>query len=352
MNKPLSQDTQKEIITKYQSGLGSDTIAKDYNIHPNTVLKILKKNDIERRGLRKKVQPTDELKIIESYQQGNSAPKVAEQFNISPTMVLRYLKQHDIQSRSAEECHRIYEINENFFDTINTQEKAYFLGFLYADGGITDTTGNHFVRVELQQEDQDILKKFSHLIFKDEPESHIKETTRTKIYKSEERQYYSSYLTIHSKYMCGKLKELGCGECKSLILTWPEWLIDPELQQHFIRGYYDGDGGLYVTYVKERSATVKIISTLDMCYMMSKIIKKATNTHFSFYNDVEGKDVYTIHTSGNRQIKNFLEWLYKDATIYLNRKYDKYQELLAQIANTNQLIEDGAQGYSKRYLNT
>jgi len=346
----ISQETKQEIIEKYKSGLGSDTVAKEYNIHPNTVLKILKKAGIDRRGPTRKINEEDEKEIIKLYNEGISAPKIAAKFNVSDAIILKYLEKNGVDRRSAEEAHRIYEINENFFDTIDTEEKAYFLGLLYADGGMSNIPGNRYIRIELKRDDKDILKRFAGLIFKENPESHIKESVRVKEYNGEERTYYSSYITIHSKHMCEQLIKLGCGERKSLILTWPEWLADSELQRHFIRGYYDGDGGMSTSYIKKRGAVLKIISTMDMCYNMSKIMDKTTGVHFSFYNDVKDKDVYTIHTCGNRQIKTLLDWLYKDATVYLNRKYDKYQELLKQIEETNKLIEVGTQGYSKSNL--
>jgi len=342
------QDIQK-IIELYTSGLGSDTIAKQFNIHPNSILKILKKNGIKRRLiLRKKIQIEDELKIIEMYQQGLSAPKIAKKFNVQNTLILRYLEKNNINRRSAEECHRKYEIDEHFFDNIDTEEKAYFLGFLYADG--FNCKESNYIKIELAQKDKDILQKLVKLIYKENPEHHIKEIKRVRKKKDIEKIFYYSYFTINSKYMCQKLEELGSPQKKSLIIKFPEWLTNHELQRHFIRGYFDGDGGVKLTNVKTRSTTLKIISTKEFCQSMKDIISGATNINFGEpYNDVKDKNVYTINSSGNRQIAHFLDWLYMDASIYLDRKYKLYQELLLKNIETDKLILDGTRGYNKRY---
>jgi intein-encoded DNA endonuclease-like protein len=350
MRKLISPENKTKIIELYQSGLGSDTIAKQFDIHPNSVLKLLKKEGVDRRPiLRKKIQLSDEPKIVEMYQQGMSAPEIAEHFDVAHTMILRYLEKNGIDRRSAEECHRIYPIREDFFDAIDTQEKAYFLGFLYADGG--NNIDANFVRVDLARKDKDILEKLVSLIYLEDPLQHIKDQDRKKIHKGEDVVYYTSYFDICSKYICHKLEELGCGAKKSLILNFPEWLVDPELQRHFIRGYYDGDGGVFLTDIKTRSASTKMVSTIEFCRSMSDIVMNGTGVQFGDpYNDVEGKNVYTIRLSGNRQIATFLNWLYKDATIFLNRKYNLYLQLLEKNKETDRLIIVGTQGYQKRYL--
>ena len=161
-------------------------------------------------------------------------------------------------------------------------------------------------------------------IYLENPLQHIKDYERQKEHKGEIKTIYGSYFNINSKYVCQKLEELGCPQRKSLIIDFPKWLIDPELQRHFIRGYYDGDGGVYLTDVKTRGATTKMVSTFNFCISMSEIIAEQTDIQFGEpYNDVEEKNVHTIHLAGNRQIAAFLHWLYEGSIIYLDRKYNR-----------------------------
>ena len=347
-----TKEEKQKIIELYISGLGSDTIGKQFGVGGEAILKILKKNGIARRPIeRKKILKSDEPKIIELYQGGMSANEIAEKYNVQHTLILRYLKLNNIERRDASECHRIYEINEDFFDVINTQEKAYFLGFLYADG-CNSKDGKHF-GIDVETSDRDILEKFSRLIWKENPLSHIRDTIRTRsIRGAKEKDYYSSLLNVHSKHMCTKLTELGCVQAKSLILKFPKWLKDPELQRHFIRGHYDGDGGVHISDIRKSAVTTKITSTKEFCGSVRDIIFEQTGIKFGEPSLVskEKHNTYIIGMSGARQIESFLNWLYKDATIYLDRKYNLYLGLIEKNKETQELIKAGTQGYSYRYL--
>jgi hypothetical protein len=348
----MTTEVKSKIIEMYKSGTGSDTIAKQMGVSSNSILKLLKRSGIDRRPIgRKKIQVEDEPKIIEMYLEGMSAPEIAEKFNVAHTLILRYLKLNNIKRRDASECHRIYEINEDFFDVIDSQEKAYFLGFLYADG-CNSKDGKHF-GIELETSDRDILEKMSRLIWTENPLDHIKDTIRNRSVRgAKEKDYYSSLLNVHSKHMCMKLTELGCVQAKSLILKFPEWLKDSELQRHFIRGHYDGDGGVHISDIRKNIVTTKITSTKEFCGSVRDIVFEQTGIKFGEPSLVskEKRNTYIIGMSGTRQIQNFLSWLYKDATIYLDRKYNLYLELIEKNKETQELIKAGTQGYSYRYL--
>jgi hypothetical protein len=345
----MTSEVKNKIIEMYKSGTGSDTIAKQMGVSSNAVLKLLKRSGINRRPIgRKKIQIEDEPKIVEMYQGGMSANEIAEKYNANHIMILRYLEKNEIKRRSGEESHRTYEINKDLFDVIDTQEKAYLLGFIYADG--CNSSDGKCIKIDLATPDRDILEKISRLIWLEDPESHIKDKIRYRTIKGKEKIQYSSYLNIHSKHMCEKLTEMGCVPAKSLILKFPEWLTDPELQRHFIRGYYDGDGGVHLPNKKGRVAVVRIISTFEFCESMRNIIIEQIKIDIGkSYNQIKDKNVFRTCMSGNRQVENFLTWLYKDATIYLDRKYNLYLELIEKNKKTQELIKAGTQGYSYRY---
>lgn len=347
-----TKEEKQKIIELYKSGLGSDTIGKQFNVGGEAILKILKKNGIARRPIeRKKILKSDEPMIVELYQNGMSADKIGDKYKVAHTLILRYLEKNGIKRRDDSECHRIYEINEDFFDVIDTQEKAYFLGFLYADG-CNSKDGKHF-GIDIETSDRDILEKFSRLIWLEDPLSHIRDTVRTRsIRGKDEKDYYSSLLNFHSKHMCTKLTELGCVPAKSLILKFPESIKDPELQRHFIRGHYDGDGGIHISELRRTAVSTKIVSTLEFCTSVRNVVLKQTGIKFAepVAANKSGNNTYVIAMSGTRQIEDFLNWLYKDATIYLDRKYKLYLQLIEKNKETQELIKAGTQGYSYRYL--
>lgn len=119
------------------------------------------------------------------------------------------------------------------------------------------------------------------------------------------------------------LEKHGCMQNKTFKITFPEWL-DPKLYPHFIRGYYDGDGGVYVTYKKRRGALFRICGTLDLLNVIKDILKEETNANSNVH---QVGNIYRINSAGSVQVERILDWLYKDATIWLDRKYNEYVRL-------------------------
>lgn len=342
MAKKLSEDIIKIMITLYAQGLSSEQIGQKFGSKAQTVTKYLRAAGIEIRGPKKKLTEDDKKEICKLYQEGLSCPKIAEQYDLSDAMVLKILKKNKIDRRSAEECHRKYPIYEDFFDIIDTEEKVYFLGFLYADG--CNHKNANYISLGLKQTDRDILVQLASLIYKEEPESHVKIQDRT-----HENKGITTYFTINSKHICEQLEKLGCPQAKTFILDYPDWMPD-HLHKHFIRGYFDGDGGFYLNYIKTHSSTMKITSTLSFVTKIASIFNTELDMNMCIYSN-KNSEVFDVCTSGDRQLQKIFDWLYKDASIYLKRKFDKYQELVTKIAETDRLIKAGTQGYNKRYLN-
>lgn len=181
------------------------------------------------------------------------------------------------------------------------------------------------------------------MIFKENPERHVFHRDRT-----HENKGVSEVLVIHSKHICQQLEKLGCSQAKTFKIVFPEWMPE-HLHQHFIRGYFDGDGG--ISFQDKKNLTdvwsFKITGTKPLTVRIKEIIESKIDINLGIYPE---KSVFSACCSGNRQIRTIMEWLYKDATIYLHRKYNLYLKLLKDIEEVNQKIEAGTQGFSKRYL--
>lgn len=120
---------------------------------------------------------------------------------------------------------------------------------------------------------------------------------------------------------------------KTSILTFPE--ISENLIPHFIRGYFDGDGCLTCHKFNENSPrliwVIKFCGTENMLKNIYDNLPRRYNNPINLYQRYKrDNNNYCIDIGGNQQVLQILNYLYKDATIYLERKYKKYQELVEQ----------------------
>lgn len=312
-----------DIIELYKNNISATDISKITNRHITTIFRILKKHSIATKN-KKVIYSVDNVplevgtKIITLYKSGLSATKIAEMFNTYHGFILKYLRLQNIDINSASSMIRRYNINESFFDLINSEETAYFLGLLFADG-CNDIKRKRFL-ISLQENDIDILEQFKYYLSSTVPLEFIRSKNNRK------NQYR---LTICSKRISEQLSNLGCVGNKSLILLFPQYLYDSIYIRHFIRGYFDGDGSI-LGYIKKKKNTPTftwaLTSTKDFCNNVKSILERETNSHF-YIQKTHNNITCTLSSGGNIQVQRIMNWLYKDATIFLKRKHDKYIEL-------------------------
>lgn len=205
---------------------------------------------------------------------------------------------------------RKYEMKQDYFESIDTETKAYFLGYLYADG--CNHANKNVISLELKNCDAHILEKLSRDIYiTTKPLMIRKATTR---------------LTLNSKLICKQLVELGMIQAKTFTLKFPT-MIPENLIRHFIRGYIDGDGCIYSS---KYQSNLELISTESFCKSISDIIQNKFKIipNISIKKDNGINQIYRLRYFKRKCIIEILEWLYKDATIYLDRKYQKFQEMV------------------------
>lgn len=240
------------------------------------------------------------------------------------------------------------KFDDTVFDSIDTEEKAYWLGFIYADGYISginsEGKNNYYFELSLKGSDKAHLNKFNKFM-KHEDINHVK------INKAEcfntgvicERCRWGG----RSKHLWETLNNYGCVPSKSLILEFPNVNIfkDKSLIRHFIRGYWDGDGCLSYSNKEHTIANISVLGTNQFLTKIKNNLPLKTNYLLKNKNNNVTKELLV-------QGKNAFEltyYLYSDATIYLNRKYEKYLEycrlykelyILLQVKNGKILIDD------------
>lgn len=209
---------------------------------------------------------------------------------------------------SRECATRIYSFDEEYFQLIDTDEKAYWLGMLLSDGNLYKSQ----MTLKLQKRDKQHLIKFKIALNSQHPIHDVVDFDGHK---------FSSFF-IGSKKLTYQLKKAGMMPRKTFIVEFPH--LRKDLNRHFIRGYFDGDGCMY--YGKRKHTWSIFSSSPKFINKLFATIKKETKIHF--YKTYDNKSIYL--NKGNDIIR--LEtYLYKNATVFLERKKNKFIRAISYI---------------------
>lgn len=252
----ISKETQEQIITDYMNNVSNKELSIKFGVHRVTIQSILKRNGVE-------------------------------------------LRKQNLTSRKKFPLHD--------FDSINSPNKAYYLGLIFADGNLSRNT----IDITLKNDDKQILEDISNWLY-----GGVFITTR-------ESREYGDYkcskqcrFLMTSKKIANQFRQHGLVEAKTFKITLPELPVN--LYSHFIRGYFDGDGCLYIG----NNNRVTLTSNYMFCEQLSHYISNALLINANVNDKTENVGIVSI--SGNKQIKKFLDWIYCDADLKLNRKYKLY----------------------------
>lgn len=225
----------------------------------------------------------------------------------------------------------MYSLNNKFFESIDCELKAYWLGFLFADGCVLESFNKYTgalkaMRLQLSLAEKDIehVKNFKHDIESGAPIS-------KNIIHLDSKIYNSAKITICNTKMCRDLISLNCVPRKSLILEYPTDKIPSEFECDFIRGYFDGDGAISLSYYNNSpNLYSNILGTDNMCDNIIKILSK--NDIISYKHHYKNS-VPEIRVSGRQNIYNYYNFMYRsgNAIRYLQRKYDKFQQIFHEL---------------------
>jgi hypothetical protein len=260
------------------------------------------------------------------YQEGVSMTKIGQQLDIHRKALTRLFKNNHVESRRGFSYTRKYNLNEHYFDIIDTEEKAYILGFIYADGNNLFRTNR--ISIHLAKRDEEILKKMSHIFYGEE----ILKYNVRKNDKGETFHYV--WLNLYSKHMSQHLATLGVVENKLYKIVFPEWL-DKSMYRHFIRGLIDGDGWIYLPNNNRDSPNIGLICTRQVNDFLKNYFEEELGLK-SYLVKAHKQDIdimCEIRVKNYHQCKIFLDWLYKDATIHLQRKHNLYLNFLNRYEN-------------------
>jgi hypothetical protein len=238
--------------------------------------------------------------------------------------------------KNVKMTNRKYEFDENFFQKINTESKAYWLGFIAADGYIN--INKREVNITLAIVDKEHLIK----LLKDLNHSdHNVLKYRKTAYSEKHRKTEKVTLNLSSIKMNQDLRDKGLDNNKSETLK--ELIgIPEELKHHFIRGFFDGNGGVALMTQRTKGYN-KTIGWHDKSYRCPAFYLTSTYDFLSFINkslpfqcktiqlDTRTAYSYTVSYRSKIRFIAIRDYLFYNATVYLERKFQKIQEINAKL---------------------
>jgi DNA-binding CsgD family transcriptional regulator len=316
----LTKSDEQFIIKNYCEKLMTTTeIQKKFQISPNTIYKILEKNSVCLKGnsLDEKLQE----KICKMYESGMTIKSICEKLSLSNSSITKYLKKYKVQTRKSEVFKRKYSLDEEIFTSIDSHEKAQFLGLIYADGSLSKFNKN--ISIRLREDDIDYLDQWrTNLLKTDRPFSFsFRESMINPINKKE---YETPFKMVILDISCKKIYEdslvLGLKPNKSKEnLGMPE--IEEQFKLPFILGLFEGDG--CVTFC-QKSRCFQIACQEKMAFDVQKYLKSMG----IFATVYKRPSIHILQVARWEDLQKLYSLLYKNASIFLKRKKEKFEKLL------------------------
>ena len=284
-----------------------------------------------------KLTDKQKIEIVEKYSTGKyTCASLGREYCVSGSSINSLLRRRNVAINSdPSSTRRQYSLNEHYFDIIDTENKAYWLGWMYSDG----CNDKNSISISLQEEDREILEQLARDIDSTRPLVFISNNNKKDGYIRKPQWK----IDITSKHMHHQLIKLGCPPAKSLILTFPnEKQVPNHLLKHWLRGMWDGDGTFchwigksnlkYEHFHLESS----IVGTENICYGIKDFIFNETGI-LTRVKAIKNKLVKRLKITKILDIYNFMLWLYSDCTIYMNRKYNKCNEIERLLYNSKRI---------------
>jgi hypothetical protein len=306
-----SQEKSDQILSLYKEGKMLTEITQLTSSSQATVKKVLLHSGIDYDSERKKSRSETLNKVLELYNLGKSQTYIEKELNLTRKTIRELLKSKGIEYRDRSKQKFIdygTQLDETVFDQL-TPESLYWIGLLFADGHIEK---NEFsVSLTLSNKDYEHLEKFKRFL-----------KSNRKITKDHGD---CSRVRVNSKKLWSRLKELGFTHNKSEVEK-PHSLL--KNSKDFWRGVVDGDGGVYNYEYMQQMALCGTLETIFdfaiFCNSYAGVIDKYPSP-----SDKKGyaKNKLFQISYYSKDCKKVLDLLYKDATVYLERKYNTYLEM-------------------------
>lgn len=300
-----NEELYKKAIVELQNDEGANinSLSKKYGFDRGCFSRYLKKQGISvHKPIRSKGTTDKYIRASHEYIEDKvSISSLAEKYKISEKSFALYLKEKNLTRWHGDSASR-YEVNENYFETIDSADKAYWLGMLFADGSVCVRDDNRGSLVTLELADFDInhLQKFKEALKYTGPIHHRSNRPTASV-------------RICRNKMVSDLIKYGCVPNKTNE-GWIELEAIKNFELDFVRGFLDGDG-----YIESRDfGKYRIVFTIKSKKVLESINAILVNYHPEFEKD---GNYYRLRIERKQDFFKLLEDLYSEAGVYLDRKY-------------------------------
>lgn len=251
----------------------------------------------------------DITNLINDYQNGVKVKDLVSKYHCSTNTISKILDLYQIPKR-AKKSNRNKDISK--FKDLDSPETQYWIGYICADGNIEYNVENRNYKVSLYSKDEEVVNNFANYFGKD----------IVKIYKRKQNVIFEA--CVCCKELCSYfIDELNIVPNKSLILN-----PNVKYTSHFIRGYFDGDGCIRKSYEKTRNEAKFTSGSLVFLEKVKEVL--LNNSISNSISKRKDCNAYDLHIYNKTNIQSLFNFMYKNATTYLSRKYDIFVALLGK----------------------
>ena len=291
-------------------------IAALLNTSDKTIRRVLREEGISiaHKGRSKKLALKDEKDIGRRYFLGESLSSLKSEYKVSLQRCKSIITSQGFTLRNPHQVCRRYRFDVDCFSEIDTQEKAYWLGFIMADGCVMSNDRRKCLTISLKESDASHLHKFKLFARSTHP---LKKT----VHHNPER--VSVAIVLHSKKLVEDLKKWEVTPRKTFTIKLPD--IPDKLFRHFLRGYFDGDG-CWVDSVRKDGARVYSWSitcgSKGFLENLQEKINAVLDLGKTKINEAKHSEAKTLKWGGRNKCALLSDYMYQGATVYLDRKHD------------------------------
>lgn len=326
----ITIEQQKAVVRLYKEELSTVEISKRLCLGRTSVGKYLNKLGYRSNACRK-ITKSGQAQLVAMYNSGKTCREIVESglFNLKEGGVLSIVRKNNAtRSRGYRNF-----INHSYFRSIDSEEKAYFIGLLMADGSVQYDEYSKILSLELKIEDKYMVENLAGALCLQQ--GRVKESC---VAYEDRKDKHNAYFRAYSQEICNDLQRFGIVPNKTLLLKEVPKNIEPKLIRHVIRGIFDGDGTVYTV---PQGGKPKLRFGFYGTYELVSDIKRILMDKLSVRNRKVFKktdvNVSMILWDVAEDITNFYHYIYDDATIYLLRKKQKFDEYISCVQDNTEV---------------